>query len=118
MKLTEALKAVTKISPDEDQNLQNYLKSVNFISNLYRFHYMLKDCIPVDQVEYLPTFKDCYLSEELGLETVTEENELRLIEIKSPLLLVDENVERITAKFDNICNNIIHENDTMTFYLK
>lgn len=118
MKLTDALKAVTKISDVDSENLQNYLRSVNYISNLYRFQNYLKDVVPIDKVEFLPTFKDVYIAEYLGIETMTEENELRLIKVKSDLFLVDETVENVTARFEPECNNIIHERDTMTFYLK
>lgn len=118
MKLTEALQCTTKISDRDDLNLKNYLRSINFISNLYRFHYLLKEAISLDDIEYLPSFKDCYISEELGLETITEENELRLIKIRSPLFLVDKNFDKIATMLDPICTMIIPEKDVITFFLK
>ena len=119
MKIFDALKIVTKISENKDENLENYLRSMNYVSNLYKFHFILKDIVNLDEIQYLPSFKDCYLSEKLGIATITEENELRLISIQSPLFLVDrELIDRITAKMDNMCNNISHEADILTFYLK
>ena len=118
MTLTEALKKITEISDNSEYNLQNYLKAINYISNLYKFHFTLKEIIPISDVEYLPTFKDCYLSEQLGIESLTEENELRLITVKSHFFLVDEVFEKITAKFRPICNTIIRNENEITFYLK
>lgn len=118
MKLVDSLKCITKISDSHEQNLQNYLRSINYISNLYKFQLCMTELLPETEYEYLPSFKDIYISEELGLTTITEENELRLIIIKSSQFLVDGTVKQITAHMKFLCNKIESEKDIMTFYLK
>jgi hypothetical protein len=120
MRIFEILKIITKISDNKQDNLENYLSSINYISNLYRFKSKLSTVLNKDfKFTWKPTFKDCYLSEKLGIETITEENELRLFSLESERFLVDKTiVEEIKDALTDLCNTIICEENTITFYLK
>lgn len=120
MKLTEALKDVTTISAEDPSlNLKNYMRSLNYIDNLYRFMNTLKESINMDKCKFLPTFKDCYIAESLGIAALTEENELRLLKVKSPDFIEDELYQDIYDRMtENLCQNVMRDGAVVTFYLK
>lgn len=119
MTLVEAQNEITKISDNKEINERNYIESLPYISNLYLFLNAIKDTIyKKENIVFLPTFKGKYIVEELGIPSISEENEMRYFKLKSNLFLVDkEFVEKLRENTNSICSEIIAIDDMIIFKL-
>ena len=117
MTLEKILENITVIEGRPDLSKKNYLRSLQYISNLYNFRFYIENIIDLSTVEFLPSFKDCYICEELGIASFTEENELRLIKMRFKEPLEDKEKERILIELKKISSLIEWEADVMVCYL-
>jgi len=116
--LIKACNAITKISDNDEINAQNCLEAIDYISNLYNFINELDQVIPVNKVQFMPSFKGKYVVERLGIAADDKENQLKFFKIKSPLFLEDKGLlYDIKVKMSNTCEKIIVVDDIMLFYL-
>jgi hypothetical protein len=115
--LIKACNIITRISDNDEINNENYMEGISYISNLYNFMNALKLVIPLKQIEFLPSFKGKYTVEKLGVSATDKENEMKVFKVKSPLFLEDEIQEKIKEVMSNLCENVLLEDDILTFYL-
>jgi hypothetical protein len=115
--IIDAIKRITVIGADEDNNAQNYMEGINYMENLYLFLNALKLAVPVDLVTFLPSFKGKYLVEKLGIASDDKENEMKVFIVQSSLFLEDKTVQRVRKHMSSICERIEKSRDTITFYL-
>lgn len=116
--LIKACNMITRISDDEVVNTENYLSGLSYISNLYTFLNHLKLVLSLEDVEFLPTFKGKYVVEKLGIASTSKENEMKVFRVKSSVFREDkETVKSIRKEMGEICERIVQEGDTVTFYL-
>lgn len=115
--LIKACSVITRISDDAEVNAENYMEGIGFISSLYNFMNALKLAVPLKQVEFLPSFKGKYTVEKLGVSATDKENEMKVFKVKSSLFLEDEVQEKIKEIMSNLCENVLLEDDVLTFYL-
>jgi hypothetical protein len=115
--IIEITKIVTTISDDEVTNAQNYMESLEYISNLYNFLNKLKLVVPLDQVNFLPSFKGKYVVEKLGLMSVDKENEMKLFIVQSSLFLEDTTILSLQKELSTTCEQIERTSDILKFYL-
>lgn len=111
--LIKAQKEITAISDDETVNMQNYMESLNYVSNLYLFINKIKSIIPMESVKFLPSFYG-----KMTCSKYDKESEMKVLRVTSPLFFVDKTAKDIMNKMESICENIELENDTITFILK
>ena len=115
--LIKACNNITKISEDPAINAENYMEGIAFVSNLYDFLNALKLVVPIKNVEFLPSFKGKYIIEKLGVSATDKENEMKVFKVKSSLFLEDEIQEKIKEVMSGLCENVLLEDDVLTFYL-
>lgn len=114
-----ALKQITIISNDEDDNTENYLDALNYLDNIYKLVDILQKDISIKDITFLPSFKGKYIVERLGIGSYSEENELKYFKIKSSLFISDsELASKIKRDCTSICKKIIQEKDIISFTLK
>lgn len=111
--LIKAQKDITRISDDETTNMQNYMESLNYISNLYLFINKLKSVIPTDNINFLPSFYG-----KMTCSNYEKESELKVLKLSSPLFLVDKTAKDIKKNMESICEKIEINDDIITFILK
>jgi hypothetical protein len=118
MLITKACNAITHITEDEKLNMQNYLHSLDYIGNLYTFLNELKLHAPVSKLKFLPSFKDKYIAEQLGIAASSKENEMKIFKVQSPLFLEDRKVvNQIKKGMTKICEDVSVSKDVMTFVM-
>lgn len=115
--IIEAIKIITTISDDETTNTENYMEGLNYMDNLFNFLNKLKIVVPVEKVEFLPSFKGKYIVEKLGIASDDKENEMKVFRVRSTLFLEDEVLLRLQDEMKNMCEQIEKEEDLLTFYL-
>lgn len=115
--LIKAQKEITKISENEDINSQNYLESLNYISNLYLFINKLKGIISTEDVKFLPSFYGMNTSLKMNLNLSGKETEMKILKLSSSLFLVDNTAKQIKKTFEKMCENIIQDGEIITFIL-
>lgn len=101
--LNKILNQITKISDDDDINTENYMSALNYVDNAYKFLRMIGPSLAqlVDEpITYLPSYKDKYLVEKLGILSTASENELKCFKLKSKTFLYNEVV---VDKLKNVC---------------
>jgi len=109
---------ITRISDNEEINSQNYLESIDYISNLYSFLKELGEVIPLSKMQFLPSFKGKYIVQKLGIPATDKENEMKVFKVRSTLFLGDRPLlQEIKLKMASICEEIIVFDDTIIFYL-
>lgn len=118
--LGNILKEITKISEDinSDDNTDNYLSALNYLDNLYKFISVMQKYASLSDLTFLPSYKDEYLVEKLGILSSAEENEMRLFIVKSPLFLNKETYEKIKSDFSDIATRIMLSDDTLYITIK
>lgn len=116
--LIKAQKEITRISDDETINMQNYMESLNYISNLYMFINKLKSIVNPDEVEFLPTFYGKNTCMNIRIDSADADSEMRLFKISSPLFLVDKTAKLVESKMSPICTEIEFNGNTVIFRLK
>jgi hypothetical protein len=118
MLITKACNAITHISNDEKLNMQNYLHSLDYIGNLYIFLNELKLHVSTSKIKFLPSFKDKYIAEQLGIAASAKENEMKTFVVQSPLFLEDRKVvSQIKKGMSKICQEVTVSKDVMTFVM-
>jgi hypothetical protein len=116
--LIKACNSITKISSNPDENKDNYMEGLNYISNLYTFLNELKLYVPAkNDIEFLPTFKGRNIVEKMGISSTDKENEMKVFKLRSSLFLEDELVKTIRKGMSSICERIVLVEDVMSFYL-
>lgn len=116
---TKALKEMTWISENEDDNLENYLDALNYLDNMYPLIYRLQQYINVGDVQFLPSYKGKYIVERLGIPSTASENELKFFKIKSALFASDKNLTaQIKIACTDLCSCITQKDDVVIFILK
>lgn len=115
--IIDAIKQITVIGHNEDDNAQNYMEGLNYMDNLYTFLNRLKLAVPVESVTFLPSFKGRYIVERLGIASDDKENEMKVFIVQSSLFLEDKTVLKIRRQLSEICERIEKSKDTITFYL-
>lgn len=115
--LIKAQKDVTRISDNEKINNENYMESLNYIDNLYRFVNKLKVAVSTKNVSFLPTFKGKYTAEKLQINSTCHENEMKIFKVKSDLFFEDKVVNKVKSAMKLICEEVILEENIMTFIL-
>jgi hypothetical protein len=115
--IIDAIKIITIISEDEITNTQNYMEGLNYMDNLFNFLNKLKIVVPIEKVEFLPSFKGKYIVEKLGIASDDKENEMKIFRVKSNLFFEDEVLLRLQDEMKNICEQIEKNEDLLTFYL-
>lgn len=115
--MIKAQKEITRISNDEEINLQNYLDSLNFITNLYKFINKMKTVISTNDIEFLPSFYGKNACEMLRMEVCDKESELKVFKVSSALFLVDKTSDKIKKVLEPICEEITQDDKIMTFIL-
>ena len=116
--LVKAQNAVTRISDDERLNVENYMESLNYISNLYLFIKTLQTVIPMNAVTFLPSFKGKYIVEKLGIPSTDKENTLKYFKVSSRLFLEDATKKKVSYTLKEICEDIFSVGEVMIFTLK
>jgi len=115
--IIDAIKIITTISDDEETNAQNYMEGLEYIGNLYTFMNKIKLVAPLDQINFLPSFKGKYIVEKLGISSVDKENEMKIFLIQSPLFLEDKTILSLQKELSETCEQIERMNDIIKFYL-
>jgi len=116
--LIKTCNIITRISDDPEINTQNYIEGLNYVNNLYTFLNALKLAIPLEKVDFLPSFKGKYVVEKLGIASTDKENEMKVFKVQSSLFLEDKKLFKLVSKeMSKICERIDLEKDVMVFYL-
>ena len=117
--MIHALKDICYISEDDSINLENYIDALNYIDNLYLVLSKIKTLTEVHSLKFLPSFKGKYVSEKLGIASYPEENEMRLIKLKSDKFIGDsELVKSIEETMEEYCNKMIMVDNIIILFLK
>jgi len=117
--IKKALREITVISDDENDNIENYLDALNYLDNLYKLVTVLQKYVSINDIYFLPSFKGKYIVERLGIPSTDEENNLKYFRIQSSLFNSDINtVSKIKTDCTRLCDNITQDNDIITFILK
>jgi len=119
--LIKACNDITSICDDKEINTENFMDSLNYISNLYKFVDAIKETLTNNstKIKFLPSFKGVYVSQRLGIPSTEEENQMRIFKIKSALFLEDKSIiEKLKKDVNNICYEMIIDKDIITFKLK
>lgn len=116
MKLSNIFKEITHISEEEQYNHQNYMSALPYIDKLYKFINILKVIVPMDEVKFLPSYKDINISQQLGLDPSIEESSFHVLILQSPLFFGDM-LEEIKGNMIAICYRIVSDDDVVKFYL-
>lgn len=119
--LIKAQKAITQISNDEAVNMQNYMESLSYVSNLYTFIGRLKTAVDnIDDVVFLPSFYGRMSCSGLfrDMSYCDKEAEMKVLKLSSPLFLVDKSAKDVMSKMMVICDDISLDQGIMTFILK
>lgn len=116
--LIKAQKDVTKISDNDVINNENYMESLNYISNLYTFINKLKTVVSTKDVKFLPSFFGRYTSEKLKI-IVSDDKccEMKIIKVESNLFFEDKIIKKINSAMKNICEEIQFDGNIGTFIL-
>jgi hypothetical protein len=115
--IIDAIRQITLIGGNDEDNTQNYMEGLNYMDNLYTFLNRLKLAVPVDKVTFLPSFKGRYIVERLGIASDDKENEMKVFIVQSALFLEDKTVQRVRKQLSEVCESIEKSKDTITFYL-
>lgn len=115
--LSNVQNLITKISDDETINMENYMDSLNYISNLYNFLNIIKIAIPISKLSFLPSFKGKYIVEKLGISSNSKENEMKVFKVSSKLFLEDDIMGKINEIFKYKCESIKRIDETVIFVL-
>jgi len=113
--LIKAQKEITKISDDDALNNKNYIESLGFISNLYKFVNLLDSVVDSD-VFFFPTFKGRYTCERMCPRD--EECEMRYFKIKSAKFLEDKTIEKVLKVFKDVSEYVKFTDDILEVILK
>ncbi len=117
--IKKALKEITNISDDEEINTENYLDALNYLDNIYKVVSVIEEYFSIDDLHFLPSYKGKYIVEKIGMLSSTEENELRVFRVQSPLFLDEEKLQKLEDSCTNeISCDVTYENDTLTITLK
>lgn len=117
--IIKALREVCNISDNETINAENYLDGINYIDNLYKVTSILNNFVTIRSITFLPSFKGRYVCSRLGMITEPEEEEMRIIKVKSDLFFGDNDVvKKIKAAMSELCEKIELEENIFTFTLK
>lgn len=115
--LIKAQSIITKISDDANINAQNYMESLDFITELYLFINKLKLVIPGKDIEFLPSFKGKYTCLKLGMVSTEKENQLKFIRVRSRLFLEDKYINKLVEHLGPDCEEIRVVDDVVEFTL-
>lgn len=116
--LIKASHDITRISDSADVNMSNYMESLSFINNLYKFLNNIKMVVSVNEFVFIPTFKGSVTCERFGISSKEYENDMRRFLIKSELFLEDEIRENIREKMGILCDSITFKNNVIEFIFK
>lgn len=116
--MIKAQNAITHISDNEKINAENYMESLDYISNLYKFINLIKGAVSLTTIIFLPSFKGKYIVEKLGIPSTAKENEMKVFKVCSRLFLEDNTRKKVTAALNEICESIVAVDETMIFTLK
>lgn len=120
--LIDAQKEITRVSENEMLNMQNYMESLSYVSNLYDFLNKLKSVLPdISDIDFLPSFYGRLSCTELlraDSPYSDKEAELKVLRLSSPLFFVDNTAKDIMKKMKTLCEEIRIEDGIMTFILK
>ena len=117
--LAKVIHEITQITEDSSINLENYMESIQFIDNAYRFINKIKLVTPVGNIHFEPSFKGRMTCEKFNLCANEEENEMRYFITKSTLFLEDKNTkEQIREILGPICESIEFDGEIIRFILK
>lgn len=116
--ISKILKEICDISDDTSINVRNYIDALNYIDRLYRLVTAISNYYSISKITFLPTFKSFNLANELGIATTTEENELKLIKLKSKPLFEDETkLMEFKEELVRITENVIFVDDLLIITL-
>ncbi len=117
--IKKALREITNISDDEEVNTENYLDALNYLDNVYKVVSVIDEYFSIDDLHFLPSYKGKYIVERIGMLSTTEENELRVFRLQSPLFLDEERLHKLeNGCINEIGCNVTYENDILTIVLQ
>lgn len=119
--LAKVIHEITKITDNNNINLENYMESINFINNAYSFINKIKMITPISNIHFEPSFKGRMTCEKFNLEVHDEkECEMKYFITKSVLFLEDKEVkkEMIRDTLGPICESIEFDGEIIRFLLK
>lgn len=116
--MIRAQNAITRISENDEDNAKNYMESLGYITNLYKFINHLQTVINPADVTFLPSFKGKYTVEKLGIPSTAKENEMKVFRISSKLFLEDDIKRKVCSAFREMCDDIFSLGELITFTLK
>lgn len=118
--LIKTTQQITKISEDNKINSDNMFESMHYIDNVYKFLKQIQLVCPMNELEFLPSFKGKNTCAKYNILSKDYENEMRFFVVKSRLFLVDtKNVRtQIEKALGQYCEKIDYEGDKIAFILK
>ena len=117
--IKKALKEITSISDDDEINTENYLEALTYLDNIYKVVTVIEEYFSIDDLHFLPSFKGKYVVEKIGMLSTTEENELRVFKLQSPLFLETEKLQKLeNSCVSEIGSDVTFEDDVLTIVLK
>ena len=118
--LIQAHKNVVNISDNGQINLENYMESLKYVSNLYFFMNNLKEVVPsTDHINFCPSFIGEMASQKLNKKVSQKEMEMKVFILESELFSEDKIIEKVYKVFTPLCDFIDIENENrIKFILK
>lgn len=116
--LIKAHKDVVNITTDSQMNLDNYMESLKYMSNLYLFINKLNSVINVDDVSFKPSFIGEMTSQKLNILTTEKEMHMKVFKVVSKLFSEDNVVKNVVEALTPLCEHIeICDENQIIFYL-
>jgi len=116
--IIKAQNDLTTISDNKKINAENYMDSLNYVSNLYIFINKIKLGISLNKVQFLPSFKGRCVAEKLGIKSTKDENEMRVFKVRSNLFLEEDIYKKVRENLADMCESIVRIDDIAIFTLK
>lgn len=118
--LIKTTQQITRISDDNKINSDNMFECMNYVDNIYNFINKIKLIVPINEIEFLPSFKGRNTCAKYSIMSKEYENEMRFFVVKSGLFLVD--IDKIKKDVNEIlgpiCDRISYEGNKIAFILK